>query len=717
MDDKNIADNAFGVFDNHLCITSGNTQMYDFIGENVFASMYHLLNEKDQRKIKESIDENTSVGTVCEELIQVSKNGELKRYIIKIDRNDKKELEVLITSLDEVDEDRLEAAALKELHTSFLTLSESIMFRYTPDDNRFRMFWQNFEQVVDVYDCDLDEWREQIFEEKRIQEEDRNVFNIFCETLKEAERRQSFTFHSDILTLTTHYENCHVSFCPRVVNGRKNILGIWSIFNDSTGANVENFVEGSYVDPLTQLLNKRAITDYAQKMVMEGRKMCLVVMDVDNFKGINDNYGHMFGDQVLKATADVLRRSIGKNGVAGRIGGDEFMVVIEKYEDELEMRSYLRMIKTNINAIMQDKLVTKLTCSMGISQNIVNSCDYKELFQIADKALYIAKQKGKNRYVIYKPELHGQLLTTDESADLENIKNTFYSEKDVFLTNKLLSDVVVQGKGALPQLLEQAAKTLMLDRMSIYWGDENELVAVNDLAVNSKKLFLNLADNEKYLDLFDHDMWQLNNINTIEYTHPEVFTMLQEMNIKSTMQHLLRDVNGKVYGIMLGDECKTIRNFPKIAVQIFETIAQIVNGVLIRSDNVSFSEKDLEILDEISLKLFNVLSDSSDTTFFFASNMKKNMSKWSAAAVKYFGFKSDILCPADIEWSKNIYPDDLPRYLENFSDMIAHVSSVHDIKYRMKNAKGEYVWINCKGNMKYDVNGEPEFFAGFVTIM
>ncbi len=116
-------------------------------------------------------------------------------------------------------------------------------------------------------------------------------------------------------------------------------------------------------------------------------------------------------------------------------------------------------------------------------------------------------------------------------------------------------------------------------------------------------------------------------------------------------------------------------------------------------------------------KLFDVLSQSSNRTFFFASNMKENTARWSKGAVEYFGLESEILFPADIEWLKRIHPDDKAAYLKDFEDMANHVSAYHDVEYRMLNAEQEYVWVNCKGYMTYDDEGKMDFFAGFVTNM
>lgn len=116
-------------------------------------------------------------------------------------------------------------------------------------------------------------------------------------------------------------------------------------------------------------------------------------------------------------------------------------------------------------------------------------------------------------------------------------------------------------------------------------------------------------------------------------------------------------------------------------------------------------------------QLFDTLAKSSDRMFFFASNIKDNSARWSKAAVEYFGLGDEIVCPADDLWTSRIHPDDLPVYLKNFEQMYAHQSSYYNCEYRIKNAEGEYVWVNGRGYMNYDEQGEPDFFAGFVIDM
>lgn len=115
--------------------------------------------------------------------------------------------------------------------------------------------------------------------------------------------------------------------------------------------------------------------------------------------------------------------------------------------------------------------------------------------------------------------------------------------------------------------------------------------------------------------------------------------------------------------------------------------------------------------------LFDMLSESSSRTFFFFSDLKTNTSRWSKGAVEYFGLSGEILCPALELWIEKIYPDDVDKYLADFAVMVESHGTYHDCEYRIKNYEGEYVWVNCKGIVRYDEEDNPSLFAGFVTNM
>lgn len=156
------------------------------------------------------------------------------------------------------------------------------------------------------------------------------------------------------------------------------------------------------IDPLTQLWNgdfiKQNIQDYLEE-VGNTHTSAMLVLDLDDFKKVNDVYGHLEGDRVLIRTAGVLEQFFGETDILGRTGADEFIVFMKDIKSELELSKKCKEICLKIsNCFNHEFPSVSLTCSVGAIyvQNI--EVDYKGLLQRANVALYQAQFNGKNTY-------------------------------------------------------------------------------------------------------------------------------------------------------------------------------------------------------------------------------------------------------------------------------------------------------------------------------
>ena len=164
-------------------------------------------------------------------------------------------------------------------------------------------------------------------------------------------------------------------------------------------------------DSLTKLLNKDAVRKQAEAYFSQNSDSiggALLVIDLDDFKQINDQKGHLFGDSVLIKVAQEIRRLFRGQDLVARIGGDEFLVVVRGVKDQSLLEQRCRqLIQMLSNAFPGHKV--SLSCSIGIALAPLHGQSYFELFQHADQALYRAKAKGKNGYAIYNPSDSGYL--------------------------------------------------------------------------------------------------------------------------------------------------------------------------------------------------------------------------------------------------------------------------------------------------------------------
>lgn len=576
--------NPAGRFDSALMVQEGNRQVFELMGEYLYSPLYKIVLKKDIKRLQEAVKSCSQEESVDECVQLLNAKGEYEKFIVSVRRHGG--AGDYYIEFQNVSVNKQQMKSLKNRLSAandFLTIAGGFFFTYVLRTNRFQLFWVNYEQKVDVYNGDLDEWIDMVTGGGLAEGQDKEVFDTFCQALREAGHGHEFRFRGRILTKGGSREAYRIKLVPRSYEQEAMVVGAWMVVNEQTGNEVEDYVEGTYVDPLTRILNKRAITEYAEEAVSSGGRLALVMIDIDNFKDVNDTYGHLFGDQVIAATADIVKKVVGEKGVVGRIGGDEFMAVLEKYEDEADLRNYLRTIKTGMASLFQDRMNgSRLSCSIGAARAGVDADDYKGLFRIADKALYIAKQKGRNRFVIYKPELHGQFNVSGDDFDMTEIRDSFYSDKDMNRLNELLADVVINGSSCLPRLLEHAAHTLMVDRLIVIWGEKRTVIAAYPEDYLLKEECHGILEGQQYLEMFKDDMLMITNVNMLEYSIPEAHALFCGSKVLSLMQHLLRDGGGRRTGMILAEECTNMRCFPKLAVQLFENMCHIVNAVLVK---------------------------------------------------------------------------------------------------------------------------------------
>ena len=158
-------------------------------------------------------------------------------------------------------------------------------------------------------------------------------------------------------------------------------------------------------DGLTELLNKAAIEREVCKCLKTEEKGFLIIIDIDDFKYINDHYGHLFGDAVLCAYAKCFKEVFQDSSLLGRFGGDEFIAYIKKesFDDIVQLFNKGRKIlKTMIDFPIYEGMM--LTMIAGAAFFNGNGQDYKKLLELADQALYEAKQNGKNQIKLYKKD-------------------------------------------------------------------------------------------------------------------------------------------------------------------------------------------------------------------------------------------------------------------------------------------------------------------------
>ena len=145
-------------------------------------------------------------------------------------------------------------------------------------------------------------------------------------------------------------------------------------------------------------------------------EMTLLMMDIDNFKSINDTYGHPVGDQVLREIANCIQQTVRKIDIASRYGGEEFTVILPEtcINDAKIIAERIRKNISKIKINVKDDIFICPTVSIGMSEYPSCALDEQTLIELADVALYNSKNNGKNCICEYNPSFGCQLLPKDD---------------------------------------------------------------------------------------------------------------------------------------------------------------------------------------------------------------------------------------------------------------------------------------------------------------
>lgn len=167
----------------------------------------------------------------------------------------------------------------------------------------------------------------------------------------------------------------------------------------------------SETDQLTGLYNKTSTEQRIKQFLADGAGgSALMIIDIDNFKSVNDSFGHQFGDYVLVDFAEVLKPFSGGSNVVGRIGGDEFFLFLGDYcDEEFVYQTAERIGRLFEKTYTEKNTVCHSSASIGISFFPRDGMDFEALYKRADVALYRTKATGKNGYTVYNSNLGSEV--------------------------------------------------------------------------------------------------------------------------------------------------------------------------------------------------------------------------------------------------------------------------------------------------------------------
>ncbi len=536
------------IIDESLNILTADTKLSKYLGNNAMYTLARSIHPNDINRLEDglkvvSIEQSTIIS-----LRMVDDNGRYQWVIMLLvdipkNRNHDRQIRIELHDIAEVKSLHI---AEDENYMQYFSLMEHLMFSYDIYTDKLKIFMMGNQQQVNFYNGTLTDWEKTMITNGNIDEIYKNVFNMLCSDFRKGTKQFEHEFKMRIFEGTKAMDWCLIKGKSIIDSSAKtHVIATMSKVNP-----VDN-LDNSYnttemLDACTGILNKKAIEDYASKIIASKPiyPVTIAVLDIDDFKYINDEYGELFGDEVLNSVATIIKDAVGVTGGVGRIGDDEILIVAQRLGSNADIRSLLRTIRNNI-AFMYNNEEDKpqITCSIGSATYPEDATTYEKLCEIAYKVLHLAKEKGKNRYIIYIPELHSEFINGLGKA--KSAEYMFYKYRKMSIVNDIINDYKVRGKDSFEASVKKIQFAFSIDSIFVYEKTQNQdwnrfvLLGDNDSSDDNSYL-----DERSYIADFSEDGIEvINNINFFERRAKKTVEAFKKMGINQAIQVIVGDKN------------------------------------------------------------------------------------------------------------------------------------------------------------------------------
>lgn len=422
--------------------------------------------------------------------------------------------------------------------------------------------------------------------------------NIFCkeEHLKIETAKRLFLFFTNLIPSFQPF-SLIVSF-PKNTKKEKKLVKyeIKGIFDNQqvliTFTNLDKMNIDS-LDSTTKVYTREAVIEKTKNRIENKNPFALVILDIDNFKQFNDTYGHMFGDIILVETVGAIKKILGPDDFIGRIGGDEFLIVIHTPNNSFEeIHKVCSNIKRTIQELSNHNIKqASVTATLGCSVFPADGKTYELLFKKADKALYRGKKKGRNCFVIYTLERCGKIddYSLKESfSDIENIDRNASNSQVIVAVYEILSRNNSMKKN-LRDVMSLVGNFFLIERIHMmihHLIDENNVYLewIDPQQKDYKNLIHPKAENHEILiDQMDQTgMIKINQVKKQQLGTP-FMNLMMEQKTKSILAFQLTFRNKEI-GFIRFDTVTTNKFWQAPDVSALMVISKII-GITINKLN------------------------------------------------------------------------------------------------------------------------------------
>lgn len=344
-------------------------------------------------------------------------------------------------------------------------------------------------------------------------------------------------------------------------------------------------------DGLTGLLNRTAATQKIEQYLQEERphKAAILILDIDNFKRVNDTYGHMAGDSVLIACGEVIRRQFRNEDIVARIGGDEFMICLQNVTDAFTAgRCCQKIVNRFARDVASMAADCNISCSVGVAMYPKDGRNFQELFKNADEALLYAKENGKNRYAMFEELGEERTIYRSNRTEIE-------SNERPNLTNQGLIEYTLHHlyqsgnlEETIQNVLEMVGRQIRVSRVYIFENSKDDRYCCNTFewcndgieSVKERQQRVSYDTTLKnWASVYDHsNIFYCRDVRKL----PQSVRELAEANGTKSFLHCAIKDGGKIRGYVGFNDCVVNRLWNMEQLTVLESFAEVLSLFLLK---------------------------------------------------------------------------------------------------------------------------------------
>ncbi len=618
-------------FDDHVTIVYANKGYYKLIGytkeemeENFQHKASAVVHPEDLGPTMENFKKAMQTGSKYNmELRLCKKNGDII-WVTMDGVIDKENNKIFCIILDNTKAVNIMQELKKEQEYSriLLELTDDILFDYDLTEDTITFSGNSTERLK--IPKKLKNFPTSAFEMNYVLEEDKENFINICDGIKKGISQTlelRFTRENRLVWYTVNYKLLYKDELPIKAIGKMTDITTQKFKIKELEARAET-------DPLTKLFNKQETQDRIKKCLISskpGEKFAMMIVDIDNFKRVNDTLGHHFGDAVLIDIAGKLKGLFGSENVVGRIGGDEFIVFFKNITSEETVIEKAQLLTDVFRRTYSgENMDYKISGSIGIAYYPDHGESFEGLYLNSDIALYESKRRGKDCYTIYNPNITKCVMSNEiplmearrfiseyyRDDLIYNIFEMLYETKDLYTTvNMILAVMGEKFKVDRCYIFERTPDGKM-------YNNTYEWCAPNVRPEKDNLQNVPQEDLDRVLIHYNEEgIFYCNDIASLdEYTR----ATLESQGIKSLL-HTAVFQNREIWGFVGFDECKTRRIWGGEEIATLTYVAKILS-IFVTNKRMSRELWDsyqncIEMLDSISGYVYVIDTNTGETLY------------------------------------------------------------------------------------------------------